>query len=629
MKYNKILYLIALALFSACSADEEIVTPDAALEIRGITATIGDELTRTRADVEEKLTIGRSTFVKDDNIVFTEIHRTNNKLTDFSYSNIQYTCEVNGDSKSWERILTGEANEKEKIYWSDGQSAHTFIGYSLPQGYSWTEEDEYNGQLGTTDFSGTDGKTLMQKQDVLLSYSLDTKAETGGLSTKVNFTHALSCVQVVVDINSYAASSTAADTKIVVSNMVIKKLPTKYKWNAKGSDLEALSSDSDPKNITLWCKKAEGEGSGEKKTFTFYGLTVPHTDKVSFSFTVQYPDPLDANNTLTKTYSGEFSSVAFKSGMCTVLKVSLNHENEQMYMSVDYRDWKYVGTPDLGVLRKKSTFMEMDIKDVTISADKNATADDATWLYNDGGTIKDVYGHLGTDTDPYIIKSASQMLSFAKEVNSDNGVDFTNKYIRLDADITMQASTAKTSAETEKSSIKPVEWIGIGDATHSFNGTFLGGDRYINRLYGKPLFISLGKNAVVEQLHIAPIGTITGGGALADSNAGKIGGCKVVEDVKTTGGALVGTNSGIVYACYYTGSTDGVAGIVGTSSTKQAVGCYMAGNYSLYEMQQTSFVKTLNDALDELYKTNTNLTQFWFKHNDASYPTVTKDKQNN
>ena len=55
----------------------------------------------------------------------------------------------------------------------------------------------------------------------------------------------------------------------------------------------------------------------------------------------------------------------------------------------------------------------------------------------------------------------------------------------------------------------------------------------------------------------------------------------------------------------------------------------MAGNDSLYEMQQTSFVKTINDALDELYKTNTNLTQFWFKHNDASYPTVTKDKQNN
>jgi hypothetical protein len=58
-------------------------------------------------------------------------------------------------------------------------------------------------------------------------------------------------------------------------------------------------------------------------------------------------------------------------------------------------------------------------------------------------------------------------------------------------------------------------------------------------------------------------------------------------------------------------------------------GCYMAGNYSLYEMQQDDFIKQLNDALDELYKTNTNLTQFWFKHNDASYPTVTKDKPNN
>ncbi len=210
---------------------------------------------------------------------------------------------------------------------------------------------------------------------------------------------------------------------------------------------------------------------------------------------------------------------------------------------------------------------------------------------------------------------------FAKEVKA--GVDFKDKFIRLDADITMQASTAKTSAEDSTSNVKPVEWIGIGDADHAFNGTFLGGDRYINRLNGSPLFASLGKDACIEQLHITSIGTIAGNGALSNTNAGTIGGCKVVDDVMTTGGALVGSNSGIIYASYCTGE-DGTTKLIGENSAK-AVGCYQSTDFiSLDESNLKKLVDKLNGDLDSLYVKQTTLTQFKYIYSAGSYPTVQK-----
>ena len=212
-------------------------------------------------------------------------------------------------------------------------------------------------------------------------------------------------------------------------------------------------------------------------------------------------------------------------------------------------------------------------------------------------------------------------MSFAKEVKA--GVDFKDKFIRLDADITMQASTAKTSAEDSTSNVKPVEWIGIGDADHAFNGTFFGGDRYINRLNGNPLFAKLGPAALVEQLHITSIGSITGGGALADSNEGVIGGCKVIDDVNTTGGALVGSNSGIIYASYCTGE-DGTTTLVGSNSG-QAVGCYQSTDFtSLDESNLKKLVDTLNGDLDSLYVKQATLTQYKYIYSAGSYPTVQK-----
>lgn len=631
MKHYKTLLFAAIIGLTACSSDDAVDnSPSDAIELRGIQVAIdGSEtfgLTRaaaTPAPLKEAL--GRTTFAKNDELTFTTIKRTDKPLVAFTYSDISYQY----DGTNWERTST----VPEKLYWTDGNHDHTFIGYCLPsKDYPWeasknaTGSDTYAGELGQ------DKEAVIFKsnadvmdEDLLVLYSDTTKADNGGLSTKVYFNHALSGVRVVVNIKDFAASSSAEDTKVVVSDMVLKDQPTKFTWGADSRKLSVLNLNDATqlkKNLTLWCPAPDGEGTAQSKTFTFYGLTTPQDDvfheiagnqtPLAFSFQVTYPDPLKTGETLTKTYSGKFAGmVDFHSGKCTTLNISLNHKDEQMVTDVAYSDWNLVPTPDLGELRKKSTFMDINAT-VTIHTDEKATIDDATWLYNSGSKILDIYGHSGdSKADAYVIKSASQLLSLAKEVNS-GVMTFAGKYIRLDADITMQSST--TSAD--------VKWQGIGTEGKPFQGTFLGGDRFINRLSGSGLFGLLGENACVEQLQITTVGSIQGG-ALAVSNGGIIGGCRVVDDITTDDGALVGTNSGTIHACYCTGEITGGKGSLIGSDKGKAVGCYTASEIEAFDdATLNTKVTELNQALEELYKSFEH-TQYQFKFVKADYPVVT------
>lgn len=647
MKRYKILLLAMTVLFSACSSDEDVFSTNNALEMKGIQVAIAGENTPiTRAATVDplKVSVGRMQFVDNDEIVFTTIKRTKSSLDAFTYSNIHYL--YNG--KNWERTSNGTNDPKkdpEKIYWTDGNNAHTFIAYNLPNGYQWETVtntvgyDTYAGELG----KGND-KTIVyasnediEKEDPLILFTDTTKADNGGLTTTVYFTHALSNVRAVVNIKDFAASA-SVDTLVKVSNMVLYNQPCKYTWGANSNeDVTALDFNATSqitKNITLWCAKPEGEGKAQSKTFTFYGLTTPQNatfhdlsnnkEPLKFSFEVEYPDAMDPSKTVKKTYKGEFGdTVHFNPGVCTTLNISLNHQNERMYVDVEHSDWNYVATPDLGALRKKSTFMDIN-STVTIHTDGNANVDDATWLYQKGKELLDIYGNKGTEENPYRITSASQLLSFAKEVKA--GESFSGKFIRLDADITMQASTVKTNVELETSTKEPVEWIGIGDADHAFNGTFLGGDRYINRLYGSPLFYNIGAGACVEQIYISPIGQISGGGALANTNTGIVGACKVIDAVNTTGGALVGTNNGTIYACYHTDAASGTNIVRPNSGNGETVGCYVASDYSEMTSQM---VDGLNTELNELYTKNASITRYEYVYSVGNYPTVKKKEKTN
>ena len=624
MKRYKLFLLAAMAILVACNSNDTYVPDSNAIEIRGIQAAIGTQgfgLTRVAATIDPlKISLGRNGFQTGDEMVLTTVKRTQQPLEAFTYSNLRYQY----DGSNWNRTDT----DPEKIYWTDGHSNHTFIGYNLPSAtYPWeivtngTGSDTFAGELGygqeTLTYANNDD---VMAEDLLVLFSDTTKADDGGLTTRVYFNHALSGVRVVVNIKDFAASSSAVDTQVGVSDMVLHAQPTKFKWGADSKNLSVvnLGEAQSTKDLKLWCPVPEGEGTAQSKTFSFYGLTTPqdavfhevtaNQQPLRFSFKVTYPDPMNPQEQLTKTYSGAFSGqVDFNSGMCTTLHISLNHKDEQVFTDVTYSDWSLVPTPDLGELRKKSTFMDIN-STVTIHTDAAATIDDATWLYVSGDQVKDIYGHGGESADDaYIIKSAAQLLSLRKEVN-EGAMNFAKKYIRLDADITMQKSTTATD----------VAWTGIGTDDHPFQGTFLGGDRFINRLSGSGLFGNLGDSACVEQLQITTVGSIHGG-ALAVTNAGILGGCRVVDDITTDGGALVGINSGTVHACYYTGAGN----LVGTN-TGYTIGCYQANDITSFTNSSlTTFVNNLNSILNEWYKENFfKGTKFNYTFIPGNYPTV-------
>jgi len=473
----------------------------------------------------------------------------------------------------------------------------------------------------------------LENEDLVIAYDTHMHAEPGGSVALVQFYHALSSVRVVVNISGFSSSSTAADNEAVVSDMVLLHQPTMYAWEQSDFGVQPLRSEDQAiidgawsdsntkpdydqrKNIKLWIPRPAGSGSNQSKTFTFYGITTPQPQNyistledndanrsAELSFKVTYPNPLKPSTTVTSTYKASLKDVCFDAGYNTTINISLNHKNEKMTVGAEYENWQFVATPDVSELFKNSTFLQdtdrwvtgtANIPNVTIVGDEKATADDATWLYKSGDKILDIYGHDGSSiVQAYQISTAYQLLSFAYEVKA--GRDFTGKFIRLDADLTLQKSSDKTKEELPtddeaySTAADAIAWIGIGESGKPFNGTFLGGDRYIYSLYGKPLFAELGPKAQILKLQVSTIqkadqsASVTGGGLLADSNAGLISACKMDGDVTLSGspaGAFVGINNGTVYASYHIGATNGsstTGGLVG-KNTGTVRNCYQVG----------------------------------------------------
>jgi hypothetical protein len=200
-----------------------------------------------------------------------------------------------------------------------------------------------------------------------------------------------------------------------------------------------------------------------------------------------------------------------------------------------------------------------------------------------------------------------------------------------------------------------LSWIGIGDATHPFNGTFLGGERFIYRLKGTPLFVSLGADAKIEQLQVNAVipdnsaAAVSGSGLFANSNAGLICGSKVVGDVafnSTVAGAFVGENTGVIFASYHIGTTkstaasSSVGGLVGSNSGT-IVGCYQAGKVvgtttggiaavntgvmecsyaNVSDMTKASFVETINAGIAAWRASHPEYDDHSYVYQSANYP---------
>lgn len=595
------------------------------IALRGIHAVIDNGTAPSRAVMPLVDSIGKFDFLSTDEIIFTLIERTKRPIRPtFSYGSIHndegdvhYACNVEETTKDGNTIRNvswGRTAPNHDIFWSDGSEPHTFIGYILPHNDDKTAEQSdfdwhydhtrgyYYGSIGaptetteTIDYSATPAAgqgaptpyslEKLRKEDLLLTY--DTEMQNEDAMAWVRFHHGLASIRVVVTITGYSSTGIDPDAETKVTNMKVLAQPTMYKWDNKSYKAEPLEASDQSvlntfdwggtspawhqkKDMALW-QSREYRGSAASRTFTFYGITAPSTqDKVKLTFDVSYPDPLDPTGTkrLQKPYTATLKldgrQVEFRPGYCTSININLNHKDEKMTVGAEYLSWQFDDSPNEGSLRKNTTYLSYtDRNKITIVGDELATADDATWLYTaTSGKIVDIYGHSGDSaTDPYTICTADQLLSFAYEVK--NGQDFIHKYVKLDADITLQPS---------KDGTKSISWIGVGDDTHVFNGFFLGSGRYINNLYGQHFFHTVGDNAVIDKLNFNNVLEVTGCGVVAHKNKGLICGCFVNGDVADSNsstpytGSIVGENHSFIIACAHVGSVSGyntVGGLVG------------------------------------------------------------------
>ena len=626
-------YIICALSLVACGDDGDLVLPNTqdVVPLAGIDAEVYSGASTRAPALDKDNHVGRSVFVNADQMVLTSIKRTTNPVPQFSYKGIvyDYLVEEGQTSGSWNRNENEGCTEADpntvplRIYWTDAASAHTYIGYSLPQPintFSWTETDgTYTGKLrsansttgetSATFIDHTTNENIIQ-DDLLLTYDNAKLAEPGGSVAKVYFYHALANVRVIVNISGFSASDQHDDVKSNVHDMVLKEMPIEYQWDQTSAGVTALSN-STTMDTHMWIPRQDGTGTGVGKQFTFYALAVPRTGVTqAISFKVTYPNPMKPDKELlTNTYTTSISGIEYRAGFCTTINITLNHQNEDITVGAEYMDWQYVETPDQSELKKNSTMLTSEMLDrsnYTLFGDVKANADDATWLYIDESSLKivDIYGNDGSSTNPFVIATAQQLVAFANEVKgtgrsavtyknragtettlaAGDSFDFKDYYVKLDADIVLQPELMPTA---------PVTWCGIGDDAHAFNGKFLGGKRTIRSLYGSPFFYKLGPTAVVEQLNIMDVIEVDGRGTIANESYGLIAAVfangpirqKEPEDKAIYSGSLVGTvaTGGAVISCAHFGDVEAwaegegvIGGLVGYNQGL-LLACYHSG----------------------------------------------------
>lgn len=498
MKYFFHITFVLLALLCAACAEDDALSTDGrnAVPLAGIQTEIEGGMTSRAPALDKERYVGRSAFKNKDQMVLTSVQRTDLPIPSFSYKGVVYDYEVGQGQTSggWNRDDSkGETKETpprlpSRIYWSDAQNPHTFIGYSVPQQpteqvFDWNMRlcyetgaagnqvgvDVYYGSLGNpleadTPIDHTDSINIVH-DDLLLTYDDQKLAETGGSVARLYFKHGLAMARVIVNISGFTASSESADARTIVSDMTLKNMFTMYKWRQGSAGVQTLTEGTDQeklddiygadavrydqrKDTKAWIPYPDGKGTGIGKQFVFYALAVPaqlEADVLKMQFTVHYQDPMEPwidpatqlqPNMKQHVYTAVMpQSVEFRAGHCTTIHISLNHSNEEITMGAEYMDWQYIETPDQSELKKKKNMLTADMLErtnFTILGDPKANEDDATWLYLNKTTqkIQDIYGNDGSREHPFLISTAQELVSFAHEVKGDGRQSVT--YTDLD-----------------------------------------------------------------------------------------------------------------------------------------------------------------------------------------------------
>lgn len=487
MKYFfHITFVLLALLFAACAEDDALSTDGRdAVPLAGIQTEIEGGMTSRAPALDKEHYVGRSAFKNKDQMVLTSVQRTNLPIPSFSYKGVVYDYEVGQGQTSggWNRDDSkGETKETpprlpSRIYWSDAQNPHTFIGYSVPpqpigQVFDWNmrlcyETGEAGKQVGVETYYGSLGNPLeadapldhtdsihIVHDDLLLTYDNQKLAEAGGSVARLYFKHGLAMARVIVNISGFTASSESADARTIVRDMTLKDMFTMYKWRQGSAGVQTLTEATDQdkldeiygagavpfdqrKDTKAWIPYPEGKGTGIGKQFVFYALAVPaqlEANVLKMQFTVHYQDPMEPwldpatqlePNMKQHVYTAVMpKSVEFRAGHCTTIHISLNHSNEEITVGAEYMDWQYIETPDQSELKKKKNMLTasmLERTNFTILGDPKANEDDATWLYVSPTTQKilDIYGNDGSREHPFLISTAQELVSFAHEVKGD------------------------------------------------------------------------------------------------------------------------------------------------------------------------------------------------------------------
>lgn len=196
---------------------------------------------------------------------------------------------------------------------------------------------------------------------------------------------------------------------------------------------------------------------------------------------------------------------------------------------------------------------------------------------------------MGTETDPYIIKTAGQLKHFADMVNE--GVTFYGLYVSLGSDIYLNDIT-----NWESWDITPPDnsWAAIGTYDKPFQGIFDGREHTISGIYINTTASGQGLFGCVNNGTIKNVGVVasyikgaTWIGGVVGQNDGKDNPTSIVNCYNAgniTGsagvGGIIGDNNDTLINCYNIGKISGIydiGGIAGDNHGKIEY-CYNTGN---------------------------------------------------